>query len=121
MGNPSIKLPILLALGTAVASSGPLVAKPMPAADFQIAERIPGADGGWDYASVDTAGNRLRVSRSDGVMTIDLTTHKVTSQFVTGGRVHASFIIPGMTTGVATNGLIPTTVKPDSRGRFPKA
>ena len=75
------------------------------AAQMAVTQRIPGADGGWDYASVDAAGNRLFVSRSDGVMTVDLATGKVTSQFVAGGKVHASFVIPGTAIGISTNGL----------------
>lgn len=84
------------------------IASPAFAADLKVTDRIAGADGGWDYSSVDTAGNRLFVSRSDGVMTVDLNTRKVTPQFVAGGKVHASFIIPGTTTGIATNGLTST-------------
>ena len=77
-----------------------LAASPLP----EVIARIPGADGGWDYASVDATGNRLFVSRSDGVMTVDLPTGKVTPMFVPGAKVHASFVIPGSGTGISTNG-----------------
>ena len=73
-----------------------------------VVARIAGADGGWDYASVDTAGNRLFVSRSDGVMTVDLATGKVTDRFVAGEKVHAAFVIPGSTLGISTNGTTNT-------------
>ncbi len=69
-----------------------------------IMARIAAGDGGWDYASIDPTGNRLFVSRADGVMTMDLSTRQVTAQFVPGERVHASFIIPGTSIGVSTNG-----------------
>ncbi len=108
-----------------------MAAMALPAAATGIVDRIPGADGGWDYASIDSAGNRLFVSRSDGVMTIDLASRQMLPQFVPGGRVHASFIIPGTGIGVATNGVsnsatlfnaqsgaitasIPTGAKPDA-------
>ena len=67
-----------------------------------IVQRISGADGGWDYVTVDAASNRLFVARTDGTMTVDLATGKVTDKFVSGARLHAAFIAAGI--GVTTNG-----------------
>ena len=74
-----------------------------PASALSVTKRIPGADGGWDYASVDAAGHRLFVARSDGVMTVDLATGAVTPLFVAAGRTHAAFVIPGTAIGVVTS------------------
>ncbi len=51
-------------------------------------------DGGWDYAAVDAAARRLYLSRSDGVMVLDLDTGKVTPTLVPGKRVHQSLPLP---------------------------
>ena len=53
-----------------------------------VTARIPGADGFWDYASVNPEVNTLFVARSNGVMAVNLGTNAVTSQFVPGDRVH---------------------------------
>ncbi len=74
----------------------------VPAVASGVVQRIPGADGGWDYVSVDAASNRLFVARTDGVMTVDLATGKVTDKFVPGARLHAAFVAGGV--GVTTNG-----------------
>ena len=80
-----------------------LLALATPTLAAGIASRIAGPDGGWDYASVDTASNRLFVARSDGVMTVDLGTGAVTPQLVTVGRTHAVFVVPGTSIGVVTS------------------
>src|SRR5579859_1062232 len=64
------------------------------AADLKIVDSIKGADGGWDYASVDTAGNRLLVARPDGLMAVDLATKAVTPTLVPGQRTHGAAIAP---------------------------
>ncbi|MGI4878192.1 MAG: hypothetical protein ACRYG4_11985, partial [Janthinobacterium lividum] len=102
-----------------------------------VDKRIAGADGGWDYASVDPGSNRLFVARTDGVMTIDLATGAVTPQLVAAGRTHAVFVIPGTSIGVvtstvsggallfdATTGVVTATIKtgkkPDAAVYDPK-
>ena len=101
------------------------------ASAMTISRRIPGPDGGWDYASVDSEGHRLFVARGEGVQTIDLTTGVVTPMFVPGQRVHAALIMSGTGMGLSTNGTtntatifdaatgaikatIPTGLKPDA-------
>lgn len=79
-----------------------LAALPLPAG-MSVTSRIPLADGGWDYVSVDPASNRLFVSRTDGVATIDLATKMVTRQLVAAGRTHAAFVVPGTMIGVVTS------------------
>ena len=80
-----------------------LATLPLPVAAMSVTARIPLADGGWDYVSVDPASNRLFVARGDGVATIDLATKTVTPRLVAAGRTHAAFIIPGTTIGIVTN------------------
>ncbi len=104
---------LMLISGLSVAAAA--LAAPAMAPEPHVTARIAGADGGWDYASVDTASNRLFVSRSDGVMAVDLATGKVTPQFVPGARVHASFVIPGSNIGVSTNGTPNTATLFDAR------
>ena len=107
-----------------------LLAVAVPAGAASITGRIAGPDGGWDYASVDIATNRLFVARSDGVMTVNLTTGAVTPRLVVVGRTHAVFVIPGVigvVTSTAIGGVllfdaktgviaaaIPTGKKPDA-------
>src|SRR5579859_1292285 len=107
------------------------------AADLKIVDSIKGADGGWDYASIDTAGNRLLVARPDGLMAVDLATKAVTPTLVPGQRTHGAVIAPNGvgvlasgTNGVAVifNGAdgavlaeIPVGKKPDAVVYEPKS
>jgi DNA-binding beta-propeller fold protein YncE len=70
------------------------------AADLKVIDSIKGADGPWDYASVDTASNRLLVGRGDGVMAVDLATGAVTDSLVPGKRVHG---VIGLSGGLAAS------------------
>ena len=74
------------------------------APDYTVVDRIAGGEGGWDYASLDTAGGRLYVSRTDGVMAVDLATHKVTDALAPANGAHASFAIDEGRTVVETDG-----------------
>ncbi len=64
-----------------------------------VVQRYAVPDGGWDYVSFDAASNRVFVGRSDGVMTIDVATGKVTPQLTPATRTHAALALPG--TGLA--------------------
>ena len=59
----------------------------------EIVARIPGPDGGWDYASFDPVGHRILVSRGDGVMAVDPATRKV-SHIAPGHEVNSSIALP---------------------------
>jgi DNA-binding beta-propeller fold protein YncE len=87
----------LITLGVALATL------PLPAAAMSVAQRIALPDGGWDYLSFDSAGNRVMIARTDGVATIDAATGAVVPQLVAAGRLHAAFVIPGTTIGVLTS------------------
>jgi len=86
-------LPVVLSFATAV-----------QAADLKLADTIEGPDGGgWDYATIDTAGHRLLLARPEGLMALDLATKAITPVFVPGKRVHGAAISPSGI-GVVANG-----------------
>lgn len=66
-------------------------AMPAPVA-YAVVAHIAGADGGWDYASVDAVRGRLYVARSNAIMMADLATGKVTDVLAPAQRSHA--IVP---------------------------
>ena len=72
-------------------------------ASYAVIDHFPGPDGGYDYISVDSAGQRVFVARTTGVMTIDLATRKVTPGFVAGQGVAAVQIIRGTDLMLSTN------------------
>lgn len=55
-----------------------------------VSGEIAGPDGGWDYLSFDPIQRRLYVSRSDGIMAIDVDTGKVTPKLVEAQRTHVA-------------------------------
>ena len=73
-------------------------------ADYSVVDRIAGADGGWDYASVDPALGRLYVARADAVMAVDLATGKVTQRLAPAQKAHSIVPINHGTTLVETDG-----------------
>lgn len=72
-------------------------------ADLKIVDAIKGTDGGWDYASIDSAHHRLLVARGDGLMAVDLANNEVTPTLVHGQRMHGAVIAPS-DIGVVANG-----------------
>lgn len=77
---------------------------------YHVVDRIPGPDGGWDYASYDAARDRVLVARTDAVTAIDLKTRVVNPAFATAARGHAAFPLNGGTEVVITNGTPNTAV-----------
>ena len=73
-------------------------------AAYAVVDKFAGQDGGYDYISVDSAKQRLFVGRTEGVMTIDLATRKVTPVFVKADDVAAVLIITGTDLMLSTNG-----------------
>lgn len=71
---------------------------------YTVTGRIAGADGGWDYASVDPDGSRLYVARSNAVMAVDLPSRKVTNALASANGAHAVLAIDGGKTLVETDG-----------------
>lgn len=62
---------------------------------YRIVNRIPMADGWWDFASFDPAHRRVFVSRGNGVFRLDIDTGKVDQRIVPGSEGRASLVLPG--------------------------
>jgi len=88
-----------MALGL-LASAGPAGAA---GSGLHVMARIPGPDGGWDYASFDPARRRLYVAHGTEVLTVDVDTGKLNPAFAPGNRLHAVVPIPGTALVVTTN------------------
>jgi DNA-binding beta-propeller fold protein YncE len=85
-----------------------VLAVPARAGDYALVGAIRGADGGWDFAAVDAATNRLFVARAKGVMAVDLATQKVTDILVEGEGVHGVLPVPGAPFALSANGKAAT-------------
>lgn len=126
-----MKLWTLLAAGLAVASTA------AAAGAWRISERIPGPDGGWDFARIDAANNRLLVTRGSSLMSVDLASRKVTGGLAAGERLHDALPVNGgreilVTYGNAnaarfvdgqtgaTLATVSTGKNPDAAGQDPK-
>jgi len=91
-----ILLPVLFSLTVAVCrADGP----------YHLIKEIPvGGDGGWDYCSVDSAGQRLYVSHGTKVVVIDLAKDQVAGEITNTPGVHGIAIAPDLGLGVTSNG-----------------
>jgi len=73
------------------------------APSLSVVQRIPGPDGGWDYASFDAARGRIYVSHGTEVLSLDVKTGKLNADFAQGARLHAIVPVPGADVLVTTN------------------
>ena len=92
----------ILALGAALCS---LSSYPVVAADtnYRIVQRIKVPDGGFDYATFDTATGRVYMPRGTFTTVIDAKTGAV-SQFSNGESNHIALPVPGTNLLVMTQG-----------------
>lgn len=81
---------------------------------LQVVERIPGPDGGWDYASFDAQRHRVYVTHGTTVLALDLATDKLNASFAPGDRLHEVVVVPN-------SDLLVTTNSGDSSARILKA
>jgi DNA-binding beta-propeller fold protein YncE len=95
---------ITVCLAALIAATSAVGATPAPQARYHIVDRIPGPDGGWDYASYDAARNRVLVARTAAVTAVDLKTRAVNGAFASAARGHAAFPVNGGAEVVITNG-----------------
>ncbi len=95
----------LIALTIAISACADVAADTLESP--KVIQQIPGPDGGWDFASFDAGHHRVLISRSYGVMTLDIDDGKV-AQLAEGDRVHASFVLPNGRV-LITNGSTGTT------------
>jgi hypothetical protein len=70
---------------------------------LHVVARIPGPDGGWDYASFDPARHRVYVAHQTVVLALDVATGKLNPAFAQGARLHAVVPVPGTDLIVTTN------------------
>jgi DNA-binding beta-propeller fold protein YncE len=63
-----------------------------------------GGEGGWDYATVDSATHRLYVTRSTHTMVIDVASGKVLGDVPGQKRSHGTAIVPAIGRGFITDG-----------------
>ncbi|MGB8370388.1 MAG: YncE family protein [Limisphaerales bacterium] len=91
-----ILLPVLFCLTVAVCrADGP----------YHFIKEIPiGGDSGWDYLTVDSAGQRLYVSHGTKVVVIDLAKDQVAGEITNTPGVHGIAIAPDLGLGVTSNG-----------------
>jgi DNA-binding beta-propeller fold protein YncE len=78
-----LKRSLALAAACLLSSSG-IAAAP----GYTVEARIAGADGGWDFATVDPVRGRLYVARSDAIMAVDLASGVVTPRLAPASRAH---------------------------------
>jgi DNA-binding beta-propeller fold protein YncE len=84
-----------------------LVLAPALAADtaaYRVESRIPGPDGGWDFANVDPANGRLYVAHGEAIMAIDIATRAVTAKLIGAHHAHQVLPLPGSTELIETDG-----------------
>jgi DNA-binding beta-propeller fold protein YncE len=92
-----ILLPVLFSLAVAVCrADGP----------YHFIKEIPisGSGVGWDYCSVDSAGQRLYVSHGNEVMVIDLAKDQVVGEITNTPGVHGIAVAHDLGLGVTSNG-----------------
>jgi DNA-binding beta-propeller fold protein YncE len=77
---------------------------------YHVVDRIPGPDGGWDYASYDAARDRVLVARTEAVTAVDLKTRSVNPAFAKTARGHAAFPLNRGAEVLITNGTPNTAV-----------
>ena len=71
---------------------------------YHVAGRIPAADGGWDFASVDPVHGKLYIARSNAITAVDLATHQVTDRLAEARHGHAVLVLDQGNTLLATDG-----------------
>ena len=94
---------LLLSLALTTAGAAPAAAP--AAAPYHLLHTITiGGEGGWDFLSVDPAGQRLYVSHSTQVEVIDLKTRQVIGTIPNTPGVHGIEVVPAANRGYITCG-----------------
>lgn len=109
-------MPIRSSAGAAALAFAALTAAALPAIaapaepTYAVSGKVAGPDGGWDYVSFDPAHRRLYVSRSDGLLALDVDSGVVTPHLADGKRTHEPLVLPGGDTILLTNGASGTAL-----------
>ncbi len=102
MKKLSIVLALVALVACVIAWHAPLGAAEGP---YRLLKEIPvGTDGGWDYASVDSAAKRLYVTHGTSVVVIDMEKNAVVGEVSPTPGVHGFAIAPGLGRGFVSNG-----------------
>jgi YVTN family beta-propeller protein len=105
-----MRLLLLLSLASLAASPVSTVhdsyhPAPTAAAEYAVLHRMTlGADGGWDYLTVDTTAHRLYISRSSHVQVVNTDTDSLVGDIPNTPGVHGIAINPAMRRGYTSNG-----------------
>jgi len=104
-------LAAILGLASLALGESALAGAPAPGpSGLHVVAKLPGPDGGWDYASFDPARRRVYVAHGTEVTAIEADTGEVTANFAPGDHLHAVLAIPG-TDLIATTNSGDATVK----------
>ncbi len=88
-----------------VALAAPSLAqKPAPAKYHQVGKIMLGGEGGWDYLTMDSAAQRLYVTRGTHVMVIDTAKNAVVGDIANTPGVHGVALAPKLNKGFTSNG-----------------
>ena len=105
------KLTLAVAASLALASGAALAQTAPAAAPYRLLHTITvGGEGGWDYLSVDPAGERLYLSHGTQVEVVDLQTRKVVGTIPNTPGVHGIEVVPSAGRGYITCGRNNTCV-----------
>jgi hypothetical protein len=85
----------LAVLSAAFAVAAAPFALAQPAPSYSVVDRIKGPDAGFDYASFDPAHRRVYVSRTGGVLALDVDSGVVTGHLTDAQKTHESLPLDG--------------------------
>src|SRR5690349_14158000 len=88
----------------AIALIATLSTTQLRAQSFTAQKMSIGGDGFFDYLSVDTATNRVFVSRGTHIMVVDGATGQTLGDIPNTPRVHGAMLVPSENHGFTTNG-----------------
>lgn len=71
---------------------------------YRIVDRIPGRDGGWDFAAVDASTGRLYVAHGEGVERVDLESRRVVDPLAPAQHAHQVLALDGGRTIMVSEG-----------------
>ena len=95
----------LLSLCVLIAAASATAGAQSPAPGYHVIHKIqPGGEGGWDYLTVDTDGNRLFLSRGTHAMVIDLGRDSVIGDILNTPGIHGVALAPELNRGFTSNG-----------------
>ena len=102
---------LLFTAALTITGCGAVLAQTAPAGPYRLLHTIPiGGEGGWDYLSVDPAGERLYLSHGTQVDVVDLQTRQVIGTISNTPGVHGIEAAPGTGRGYITCGRNNTCV-----------